>query len=266
MELPQIGLGTWDLRGEECVKAVRLALDLGYRHIDTAHVYSNHESIGTALKGFDRSKIFITSKLALQEQIDSAYPELSVHKACEQVLKELKVDYLDLYLIHAPNRRFALEIIFKTMEKLIDQGKVRKVGVSNYTIHHLEDLAKAGSFPFANQVEFHPYLNQQALVDYCQTHQIKLISFRSFGKGKLLNENPIFDLIGAKYNKTGAQIILRWLVQKEIAVIPKASSESHLKENLDIFGFSLDSVDMLKLDQLNQNKRYCRFGDPEYNY
>jgi diketogulonate reductase-like aldo/keto reductase len=266
MELPQIGLGTWDLRGDECVKVVQLALNLGYRHIDTAHAYDNHDAIARALKGFDRSQVFITSKLALKEQINSTNTELCVQKACEQALNELKVDYLNLYLIHAPNQSFPLEIIFQTMEKLIDQGKVCKVGVSNYTIHHLEDLAAAGRCPFANQVEFHPYLNQQSLLDYCRIHHIKLISFRPFGKGKLLHASSVFKAIGTKYNKNEAQVILQWMIRKGIAVIPKASTESHLRENLDVFNFSLDHEDMLELDRLHQNKRYCRSEDPEYNY
>lgn len=266
MELLSIGCGTWDLRGDDCIKVVRSALNLGYRHIDTAHVYQNHEAIAEALRGFDRSKIFITSKLALKEQIDIHHVELSVQKACEQALRELKTDYLDLYLIHAPDRHFPLEIIFSMMKKLSEQGKVRKVGVSNYTVHHLEDLSAAGHFPFANQVEFHPYLNQQQLLEYCHNHQIKLIAHRPFGKGKLLKENPIFNLIGSKYDKTGAQVILRWLIQKNIFVIPKASGEIHLKENLEIFDFSLNSDDMSELDRLHQGKRYCRSEDPEYNY
>ncbi len=266
MHLPQIGLGTWDLRGADCTKVVQLALNLGYHHIDTAHVYDNHKAIAKAIKGFDRSKLFITSKLALMEQIDVSNPQLSVQKACERALSELDVDYLDLYLIHAPDRSFPLEVVFQSMENLLAQGKVCKIGVSNYTIHHLQDLALAGHLPFANQVEFHPYLNQQKLLNYCRTHQIRLISYRPFGKGKLLKENPIFNAIGAKYNKTGAQVILRWLILLGIPVIPKASSEHHLKENLDIFDFFLSSDDMFKLDQLNRNKRYCRAEDPEYNY
>lgn len=265
MELPQIGLGTWDLRGEECTKVVQLALSVGYRHIDTAYIYDNHEAIARAIQGFDRSKLFITSKLAVNEQIDMTNPELSVQKACERALRELKIAFLDLYLIHSPDRSFPLETIFQSMEKLIAQGKVSKVGVSNYTIHHLQDLTR-GNHPFANQIEFHPYLNQQTLLDYCRAHQIKVISYRPFGKGKLLKEEPVFNAIGSKYHKTGAQVILRWLIQKEIAVIPKASSEDHLKENLDVFDFSLSPDEMFTLDHLDQNKRYCRPGDPEYDY
>lgn len=266
MDLPLMGFGTWELRGEECFRTVQFALDLGYRHIDTAHIYDNHEEIAKTLKGRDRSKIFITSKLAIEEQADPKDLEGSVQKACERALRELNVDYLDLYLIHAPNRRFSLETIFGAMEKLVAEGKVNKVGVSNYTIHHLQDLLQAGHHPSANQVEFHPYLNQQELLHYCRSHGIQLISFRSFGKGKLLKEEPLFDTIGAKYNKTGAQVILRWLIQKEIPVIPKASSESRIKENFEVFDFSLSPQEMLQIEHLNKNKRYCRPDNPEYNY
>lgn len=266
MDLPKIGLGTWDLRGEECIKSVQKALEIGYRHIDTAHVYENHKAIAQAIRGIDRNILYITSKVAIHEQIDLVNIELSVQKACEKTLKELNTDYLDLYLIHAPDRTFPLEAIFRSMGKLIVQGKVREVGVSNFTLHHLEDLARAGLKPFANQVEFHPYLNQEALLNYCRTHQIELISYRPFGKGKLLSEEPLFSTIGSKYNKTGAQVILRWLIQKEIPVIPKASSEKHLSENIDVFDFSLSRDDMAKIDKLHHNKRYCRSEDSEFKY
>lgn len=266
MKLPMLGLGTWDLRGDECVQAVQTALKLGYQHIDTAHAYNNHQAIAKGIRGFERSSIYITSKISINDQVDKNNPEDSVQKACEQTLKELETEYLDLYLIHAPNRTFPLEIIYKAMEKLVAQGKVNKVGVSNYTVHHLEDLQKAGCVPFANQVEFHPYLNQKALLDYCQDKDIALISYRPFGKGKLLQEDSSFNQIGEKYNKTGAQVILRWLIQKNIPVIPKASSEKHLRENINIFDFSLTAEEISQLDNLNRNKRYCRPDDPEYQY
>jgi diketogulonate reductase-like aldo/keto reductase len=115
-------------------------------------------------------------------------------------------------------------------------------------------------------VEFHPFLNQKELLDYCRAHHIELISFRSFGKGKLLAAEPLFGQIGAKYRKSGAQVILRWLVQKQISVIPKASSEKHLKENSEIFDFALTATEMSQLDRLHQNKRFCRPDNPEYSY
>jgi diketogulonate reductase-like aldo/keto reductase len=266
MELPQIGLGTWELRGEECTKVVKLALELGYRHIDTAYAYANAQAISKALKGHDRSQIYITSKIAVESQVDKQKPAESVRKACESALKELGTDYLDLYLIHWPRRDFPLDKVFMAMEKLVEEGKIGKAGVSNFNTHHLEDLRKAGLTPYANQVEFHPFLNQKELLDYCQKHHIKLISYRSLGKGKLLREEPLFDLIGEKYGKTGAQVVLRWLIQKEIAVIPKASSKKHLQENLDIMDFSLSQAEMHQLDNLHQNKRYTMPDSPEYLY
>lgn len=265
MRTPQIGLGTWDLRGDECVKIVKRALELGYKHIDTAYFYNNHAAIGKAIQGVDRETIYITSKLAIQEQVDPNNIELTVQKACHSALSDLKTDYLDLYLIHNPNRSYPLNAIFEAMLNLIQQKKVRAVGVSNYTIHHLQDLLQSHNHPFANQVEFHPYLNQQALLDYCQKHDIELISYRPFGKGKLLHE-VAFETLAATYNKSPAQIILRWLLQKGIPSIPKASSEQHLKDNITIFDFSLSENDMLTLDNLNQNKRFCRPDDPEHTY
>ncbi len=266
MDLPQIGLGTWQLRGDECIKVVQWALEMGYTHIDTAHVYENHSAIKKAIKGVDRRGLYITSKIDIEKQVDVAKIQDSVESACELALKELGTDYLDLYLIHFPEQNFPLEEIFLKMEKLAAQGKIVKAGVSNFTIGHLEDLHKSGCIPFANQVEFHPLLNQKDLLDYCLGHGIQLISFRSLGKGKLLSDEPLFDRIGKVYAKTGAQVILRWLIQKKIPVIPKASSKNHLRENLEIFDFSLTPLEMSQLDHLNKNRRYCLADEPEYLY
>lgn len=266
MDIPKIGLGTWQLRGADCFKTVQMALQLGYRHIDTAHAYENHEVIGRAIQGFDRSQLTLTSKLAIQEQVDRQNPQKSVREACEKALQELGTDYLDLYLIHFPDRSYPLEQIFRGMEKLKEQGKVKQVGVSNYTIHHLQDLLRAGGRPFANQVEYHPYLNQQELFDFCVKHQIQLVAYRPFGKGKLLIEEQLLAEIGAHHQKTGAQVVLRWLLQKGIPVIPKASSEVHLRENLEVFDFVLTQAEMERLDALNHNKRYCQPENPVFRY
>lgn len=266
MRLPLIGLGTWDLRGEECARVVRLALELGYRHIDTAYIYQNHQAIRSALQGFSRDQVYLTSKLALEEQVDIGRIGGSIQSACENALQELGVDYLDLYLIHSPNRSFPLDRVFQSMNRLIEQGKVRKIGVSNYTARHLKDLEKTGLVPFANQVEFHPYLYQKELLEVCRSNHIQLISYRPFGKGKLLKEEPLFDQMGSRYKKTGAQVILRWLIQKEICVVPKASSQQHLEENLDIFDFTLTDEEMSTLDKLHRGKRFCRPDNPEFSY
>jgi len=264
MDIPEIGLGTWELRGKDCVKIVKSALELGYRHIDTAHSYENHSSIANAMKGFDRSQLYLTSKIAIEQQVDKTRVGPSVEKACDLALKELGTDYLDLYLIHWPELDFPLDEIFAAMQKLVKEGKIRAAGVSNFGIHHLEGLRKAGLSPSANQVEFHPYLHQKELLDYCRLHKIELIAFRPFGKGKLLRDEPLFKEIGERHRKTGAQVILRWLLQKGIPAIPKASSKEHLKDNLEIFDFELTKAEMQALDGLHQNKRYCHAGDPAF--
>lgn len=266
MKVPEIGLGTWDLRGEACTRIVQDALQIGYRCIDTAHNYENHVAIGKAIKNFSRNDLFLVSKLDIEQQIDKNAPAHSVEMACERALKELGTDYLDLYLIHWPDRSYSLESIFSSMEGLVQKGKIKKAGVSNFTIHHLEDLRKEGFVPSANQVEFHPYLYQKELLQYCQKHHIELISYRPFGKSKLLQEESLFSQIGEEYSKSAAQVILRWLIQKGIPVVPKASSEKHLRENLNIYDFSLTKQQMEQLDQLNQNKRYCGPEEPEFEY
>src|SRR5689334_11008095 len=146
-KIPLIGLGTWELKGRECSKIVEKAIDLGYRHIDTAHVYENHRAIAKAIKGFDRSHLFLTSKIAL-DQVNFKNIEGSVEKACDRALKELGVDYLDLYLIHWADHTLALDKIFEGMQSLVKKSKILQAGVSNFTIHHLEDLKRTKQIPF----------------------------------------------------------------------------------------------------------------------
>jgi len=265
MELPLIGLGTYKLLDSKCTDVIKLALELGYKHIDTAFVYENHQAIGKGLKGVPRSSFFLTSKLSLSNQIDVKDLKGSVYKACQNALKELDTDYLDLYLIHVPNLDYPILDVFYEVQRLSEKGVIKHPGVSNYTIPLLKNLISQGLHPFANQVEFHPYLNQKELLDYCNGYNIKLISYRSFGKGELLDDEPLFDKIGAKYNKTGAQVILRWLYEKNIPTIPKASSKKHLKENLDILDFSLSQEENKEIDSLNKDKRYCLADLPVFN-
>jgi 2,5-diketo-D-gluconate reductase B len=264
VKLPLLGLGTWDIRGHECTTIVKLALALGYRHIDTAHYYDNHEAIGKGIEGFDRHKLFITSKFNI-EQLASQDIAGSVEETCDLALEQLGTGYLDLYLIHWPRRTRPLTEIFKSIELLVKKGKIKKAGVSNFTAHHLKDLLDDGHKPAANQVEFHPYLYQKELWEYCKLQHIPLIAYRPFGKGVVLKD-PLLKKIGSHYNKTPAQIVLRWLAQKEIPTIPKASSETHLEGNIDIFDFSLTDDEMQHIDHLNKNKRFCGADDPEFDY
>lgn len=261
MKLPKIGLGTWDLRGEACTKAVKIALELGYQHIDTAYGYFNHKEIRKGMKGTDRTKLYITSKIPLE----IVKKKGDVEKRCDQALKELGLDYLDLYLIHWPNLKKPMSEIFSEMKKLIKKGKIRKAGVSNFTIHHLEDLRKAGHVPAVNQVEFHPYLHQLDLLEYCRKKKIELIAYRPFGQGPILKE-PIICQIAKKAKKNPAQVILRWLMQQKIPTIPKASSRKHLEENLEVFDFQLTKAEMKKIDGLHRNRRFCHPDDPTFDY
>lgn len=264
MDIPILGLGTYNLRNKQCTKIVQEALNIGYRHIDTAQVYDNHKAVGKGLEGFERSELFITTKFLL-DQINPKKVEASVLKACNRALKDLGLDYLDLYLIHWPDRNFPISEIFKAMEVLVSSGKVRHVGVSNFTVHHLEDLQRDGCHPAANQVEFHPYLYQKSVLEHCRRHNIQLIAYRPFGKGKLL-EDTLLKELGHKHQRSAAQIILRWLIQHKIPTIPKASSPEHLKENFNVFDFALASDEMKKLDSLHRNLRFCKADDSTFDY
>ncbi|HEY4832956.1 MAG TPA: aldo/keto reductase, partial [Waddliaceae bacterium] len=220
--LPIVGLGTWLLQGAACTQAVKLALEIGYRHFDTAYLYDNHAAIGKALHGFAREKLFLTSKFTLP-QIERE----GIETICDRTLKELGTSYLDLYLLHYPDRTYNMAHVLHQVQQLIDKQKVRTMGVSNFTQRHLKDLSEK-QIPIAvNQVEFHPYLNQKELLAFCQQHHIHLMSYRSLGKGALVAD-PIFEKIGKKYGKTSAQVSLRWLIEQKISVIPKAQSIKHL--------------------------------------
>jgi diketogulonate reductase-like aldo/keto reductase len=263
-KMPLIGLGTWRLTGKECIDTVKLALELGYRLIDTAHVYENHKEIKKAIQDFDRSKLFITTKLAL-DQVSDNKVKASVESAFEKALEELGLDYIDLYLLHWPDHTRPLQEILHAMHDLRMQRKIRSMGVSNFTIHHLQDALDDGIEMAVNQVEFHPFLNQQELLGFCKKHRIHVTSYRSLGKGALLEE-PLFAQIAKRHKKTPAQIILRWLLQQEMSVIPKSTSKEHLKENLEVANFVLEEKEMQALSSLNRNLRYCDADWSEFNY
>lgn len=252
--------------GQQCIGIITEALDIGYRHFDTAFAYQNHKEIGKAIQSFDRSSLFISTKLAIGlTQIDDHHIDRSMEAACDLALKELKIDYLDLLMIHWPDRKRPLEAILAAMHKLVEKGKLRFPGVSNYTKHHLQDAYDAGlSVPF-NQVEFHPYLYQKDLLDFARAHGTELIAYRPFGKGELLQE-PLFKEIGKRHEKTPAQVVLRWCIQKGIPVIPKASSAKHLEANIDVFDFALSTEEESAIDLLNKNARYCLIEWNEFEY
>jgi len=243
--IPVAGLGTWRLNGRQCIRVVKKAIDLGYSHIDTAEMYGNEAEIGKAIKGYDRSGLFITSKVW---HTHLRYSE--VIKACENSLRKLGTSYLDLYLIHWPTSNVSMEETFKALTELKNRNMVKSIGVSNFTISHLEKALDISEIPIVNnQVEFHPYLYQKELLDYCITHSIALTAWAPLLKGKGYNE-PVLTQIANNHNKSVAQIALRWLLHKGIIIIPKASSEEHLIENISLFDWELSNEEIKSIDDI----------------
>ena len=258
-EMPVLGLGTWQMTGEECRLAVLKAVELGYTAIDTAWIYQNQNEIGEALKELDRSKLFITSKLW-----NDMHKYEDVIKNCNETIEQLDIEYLDLFLIHWPNKEVPEEEKFRALKELHDQGKIKNVGVSNYPISFLKKALEVAQVPIVmNQVEFHPGLYQKDLLDFCNKHNIALTAYCPIAKGRN-HDNPVLQELSQKYSKTPAQISLRWLIQHGIFIIPKSSSEEHLKENKDIFDFELSGDDMIKIDNMDPMERICDFGYVEW--
>ncbi|MCP5470240.1 MAG: aldo/keto reductase [Chlamydiales bacterium] len=258
VQMPLLGFGTWLLSGSQCEEAVRIALETGYRHIDSAHLYKNHDAIAKAMRGYDREELFLTSKFMLQMGLKE-----SVTESCERALRELKTNYLDLFLMHYPDRSVEMDGVLEELCNLVEKGYTRAVGVSNFTLRHLKEHP---GFPLSvNQVEYHCYLNQKKLRAYCESVGMHIASFRSLGKGQLIDD-PLLTEIGKKYKKSAAQISLRWLVQNGIPVIPKGSSRKHIEENFNIFDFELTPHDFELLNQVPQRPRYCESEMSDFNY
>jgi diketogulonate reductase-like aldo/keto reductase len=258
-EIPQLGLGTWQLNGKKCVETVQKALESGYTHIDTAQVYENQREVGKAIAGFERKKLFITSKIW-----HSDLRSKSVESACNRILQELQTAFVDLLLIHWPNRSVPIRETLEAMNDLIKQKKAKSIGVSNFTIAHLREALETGFSISVNQTEFHPGLYQKELLDFCSQNKIVLTAYSPLGRKSLLN-NRVIQSLAKKYEKTPSQICLRWGIQKGVVVIPKASNEQHLKENMQLFDWSLSEEDESVLDSLGNNNRLVNPGFAEFN-
>ncbi|TCK97725.1 diketogulonate reductase-like aldo/keto reductase [Natranaerovirga hydrolytica] len=259
VKIPKLGLGTFQtVDGSEKI-AVKEALACGYRHIDTAKAYENEKGIGEAIKEsqIPREEIFLVSKV---KNSDQGYH--STLNAFDETMNNLDSSYLDLYLIHWP-KKISNET-WEAMEKIYNSGKVRAIGVSNFKTHHLEDLLSTAKIkPMVNQVEFHLKLQQNNLLTYCQSNHIQLEAYAPLMRGEVLNIDLLKEL-SLKYNKTSAQVALRFIIQKDIIVIPKSSKPHRIKENGNIFDFELSTEDMDKLTTLNENKRF--YSDPDDKY
>lgn len=251
--MPYFGLGVYQSEdGQEVINAVKWALDAGYRHIDTASVYKNEEGVGQAIKesSIERDEIFVVSKVWNSDQ---GYD--STLKAFEASLKRLDLEYLDLYLVHWPVANKYKET-WKALEHLYDQKRVRAIGVSNFMQHHLEDLlAGANTVPMVNQMEFHPYLVQQPLIDFCNKNNIQYEAWSPMMQGKIFSMEE-FKKIAKKYGKSIAQIVLRWDLQKGVITIPKSSNKERIIANADIFDFELSEEDVRQLEAMHKGQRF----------
>lgn len=253
VKMPQLGFGVFKVKnGNETVESVKKAIEVGYRAIDTAAIYENEEGVGQAIRecGVPREELFITSKVWNTEQ---GYE--TTLKAFDDSLKRLGLEYMDLYLIHWPGKDKYLET-WRALEKLYKDGKVKSIGVSNFHVHHLENLlANSEVKPVVNQIELHPLLTQVELREYCAKHEIKVESWSPLGRGNLLEE-PTINHIAKKHGKSSAQVLIRWHLQHDLVVIPKSITPSRIKENAQVFDFSLSLNEMNQIDALNKNERF----------
>ncbi|WP_068792265.1 aldo/keto reductase [Brevibacillus laterosporus] len=256
IKMPWFGIGVFKVEeGSELVAAVKSAIKHGYRSIDTAAIYGNETSVGQAIHegiheaNISREDLFVTSKVW---NADLGYE--ATLAAFETSLNKLGLEYLDLYLIHWPVKGKYKEA-WRALEKLYKDGRVKAIGVSNFQIHHLEDLmGEAEIKPMINQVEFHPYLTQKELITFCRTHDIQMEAWSPLMQGQLL-DNPVLQEIADKHGKTVAQVILRWDLQHGVVTIPKSTKEHRIVENASVFDFELTQEEMDRIDALNQNHR-----------
>jgi len=250
--MPWLGLGVWQVKeGEEVEASVRHTIQTGYASIDTAAAYANEEGVGRAIRdsGVPRDSLFITTKVWNAHQ---GYD--STLRAFEASRRKLGLDILDLYLIHWPVKGKYKET-WRALEKLYKDGAVRAIGVSNFQVHHLQDLLDGCEVaPMVNQVEFHPLLTQKPLLSFCREHRIQLEAWSPLMQGNL--ELPLLAELSAKYGKSAAQIVLRWDLQHGVVTIPKSVTSHRIEENANVFDFELSGEDMARLDALNQDKRF----------
>lgn len=252
VKMPLIGLGVWQSKsGSEVQNAIRHALDVGYRHIDTAMIYYNESDVGKAVRShqIDREDVFITTKLW---STDQGYERTKT--AFFKSLRELNMDYVDLYLIHFPSSN-KIQESWKAIEELYQRGYIRAIGVSNFHSQHIEYLKETAEImPMVNQVEFHPYLSQKQLREYTQSQGIQFEAWSPLGMGKLVNDRNLISL-SKDIGKSIPQIILRWNIQHGIVTLPKSVHKDYIEQNFDIFDFALTDQQMQFIDSLNCNFR-----------
>ena len=251
IKMPLFGLGTYQATRKGTEEAVLYALEIGYRLVDTAQMYGNEREVGNAVRrsGIPREEIFVTTKLN-----NSNHGYERALTSLETSLDLMGLSYVDLFLIHWPVEGLRGES-WRALEKLLEEGKCRTIGVSNYTNGHLKELSQSSStMPAVNQVEFSPYLYQKDLLEFCRSNTIQLEGYSPITKGEKLGDSSLAQ-IGARYSKTPAQVLLRWALQKNVVTIPKSTNTGRIQENADVFDFEIPQEDMAALDSFNIDLR-----------
>jgi 2,5-diketo-D-gluconate reductase B len=247
-KIPALGYGTWQARGNECQAGVEKALEVGYRHIDTAQIYENEKKVGAGLaaSGVKRKDIFLTTKIWVTEVRDGA-----LQKSLGTSLKKLQTDYVDLLLIHWPVESVPFAEQMKALQEVQKDGRAQLIGISNYTLAQMMEVVETLGVKVAtNQVEYHPYLSQKLLYGYMRAHGMVLTAYCPVARGRVAKD-PLLTKIGERYGKTAGQVSLRWLVQQEgVAAIPKAAHEDRIRENFGIFDFALTAEEMKEISAL----------------
>ncbi|MFK7926400.1 MAG: aldo/keto reductase [Bacteroidia bacterium] len=245
-QIPALGFGTWDLRGEVAIEMVGATLAAGYRHIDTAQMYDNEVEVGKAINqsGIDREDIFLTTKVG-----KANLGKADFLATTQQSLEKLGQDYVDLLLIHWPNPNIPLAETLEALAQAKELGYARNIGVSNFPIALLKQTLQAGIRPFTNQVEYHPFLDQSKLLDFMREEKISLTAYSPIAQGKVIG-NPSIKALGDKYGKHETQITLRWLMQQDLIAIPRTSKVRNMKANMDIFDFALTEAEMNTISAL----------------
>jgi 2,5-diketo-D-gluconate reductase B len=256
--MPALGFGTFQLDESTAEKCVADALEIGYRHIDTADMYGNHEGVGRGLRqsGLGREDIYLVTKIWR----DRLRPD-EVLADANRSLEELQVDYVDQLLIHWPNNDIPMSETFSAMDQMVKEGKVRTVGVSNFTIAHVREAMDASPQPIAaNQVEFHPYLYQKEVMEFCQDNDVALVAYRPIVKGEV-KEDPLLQDLAGHYNATPVQVALRWCLQHGLVAIPRSSTRDHIEENWKALEIELGPDDMERIDNIQKTERRV---DPDF--
>ena len=252
LSIPSIGLGTWELRGQECKRVVREALELGYRHIDTAAMYENESEVGSGIadSSVDRKEIFLTTKINTIEVNNEGIVD-AFHKS----LSDLKTDYVDLLLIHWPAFSTNLGDMLEIMYGIKESQKARAIGVANFNSTLLNECARLGFEDiYCNQVEYHPFLSQEILLKKINEMDVIPVAYCPICRGDVAKDSVIIEL-SEKYSKTPAQVTLRWIIQQQSVAIPKSAKKRRLKENIDIYDFEIDDQDMTRIHSLARGQR-----------